>query len=72
MMAQELPTLPDSGPLLTELRFVNPKDREDAVQEAWLAHLEGRNPARAVATFAQRLRRDRQRTIVSTQVMERV
>ena len=64
--------MPDNGPLLTELRFVNPKDREDAVQEAWLAHLEGRNPARAVATFAQRLRRERQRTIVSTQVMERV
>ena len=71
-MALELPTLPDGGPLLTELRFVNPKDREDAVQEAWLAHLEGRNPARAVATFAQRLRRERQRTIISTQVMERV
>lgn len=71
-MALELPTLPDNGPLLTELRFVNPKDREDAVQEAWLAHLEGRNPARAVATFAQRLRRERQRTIVSTPVMERV
>ncbi len=64
--------MPDSGPLLTELRFVNPKDREDAVQEAWLAHLEGRNPARAVATFAQRLRRERQRTIVSSPVMERV
>jgi hypothetical protein len=36
-------------------------DREDAVQEAWLAALEGRNPARAVNTFAQRERRHRRR-----------
>ncbi|MBX3751879.1 MAG: hypothetical protein KF897_17510, partial [Opitutaceae bacterium] len=36
-------------------------DREDATQEAWLAHLQGRNPARAVNTFAQRERRHRKR-----------
>lgn len=68
----QLPILPDNGPLLTELRFVNPTDRDDAIQEAWLAHLEGRDPARAVATFAQRLRRERQRTLVSSAVMELV
>lgn len=71
-MALQLPTLPDSGPLLTELRFVNPKDRDDAVQEAWVAHLQGRDPARAVATFAQRMRRDRRRTLVSSAVTELV
>ena len=68
----QLPTLLDSAALQTELRFVNPKDRDDAIQEAWLAHLEGRDPARAVATFAQRLRRDRQRTLVSSAVTELV
>ncbi len=31
------------------------------MQEAWLAKLEGRSPARAVNTFAQRERRHRQR-----------
>jgi hypothetical protein len=62
--------MPDNGPLLMELRFVNLVDREDAIQEAWLAHLEGRNPARAVATFAQRLRRERQRTLTTHHVTE--
>jgi len=71
-MAMQLPTLPDRGPLLTELRFVSPMDRDDAIQEAWLAYLEGRDPARAVATFAQRLRRERQRTLVSSSVTELV
>lgn len=62
--------MPDNGPLLMELRFVNLVDREDAIQEAWLAHLEGRNPARAVATFAQRLRRERQRTLTTHHITE--
>lgn len=70
VMKMKLPPVSDSGPLLIELRFVNPKDRDDAIQEAWLAHLEGRDPARAVATFAQRLRRNRQRTLVSSAVVE--
>lgn len=69
-MTMQLPTLPDSKPLRLELKFVNPQDREDAVQEAWLAHLEGRNPARAIATFAQRLRRHRQRTVVNCELMD--
>jgi hypothetical protein len=69
-MPLPLPIVPKTGPLLTELRFVKPQDRDDAVQEAWLAHLEGRNPARAVATYAQRLRRDRQRTVVSSAVTD--
>lgn len=67
-MTMPLPTLPNGAALLSELRFVNPQDREDAIQEAWLAHLEGRNPARAVATFAQRLRRQRQRTVMSCEL----
>jgi hypothetical protein len=47
--------------LRLELRLTPSIDRDDAVQEAWLAHLEGRSPARAVNTFAQRERRHRRR-----------
>ncbi|MCL4210932.1 MAG: hypothetical protein KJZ68_09715 [Phycisphaerales bacterium] len=47
--------------LKLELRLTPGVDREDAAQEAWLAHMEGRNPARAVNTFAQRERRYRRR-----------
>lgn len=49
---------------------MNPKDLDDAVQEAWVAHMAGRDPARAVATFAQRHRRERERTIVSSEIVE--
>ncbi len=57
------PPLRDDRRLALELRLVVWPDREDAVQEAWLAHLEGRNPARAVNTFAQRERRHRRRMV---------
>lgn len=49
--------------LALELRLVVEWDREDAVQEAWLALLEGRDPARAVNTFARRERRHRRRML---------
>lgn len=55
-----------SRKLRTEMQFVKPQDRPDALQEAWLAQLEGRDPARAVGTFAQRLRRERTRVQVSS------
>ena len=51
------------GKLALELRLVGGLDWEDAVQEAWLAHLEGRNAARAVNTFARRERRHRRRML---------
>lgn len=45
-------------PLLTrELKLVKRRDREDALQEAWLAQLEGRNATQAVKTYAMRERR---------------
>ena len=47
--------------LSLELRLVREPDRADAEQEAWVARLEGRNPATAVNTFAQRERRYRKR-----------
>lgn len=58
-----LPPLRDDRKLALELRLVVWTDRDDAVQEAWLAHLEGRNAARAVNTFARRERRHRQRMV---------
>ena len=54
-----LPPAPDDRRLAIELRLTARGDREDAAQEAWVAHLEGRNPARAVATYSQRERRHR-------------
>ena len=55
------PPAPRPDKLDLELRLCPSRDREDALQEAWLAALEGRNPARAVNTFAQRERRHRRR-----------
>lgn len=51
--------------VVLELRFVRAADRDDAVQEAWLAHLEGRDPAKAVSAFRHRLRRRRLREVVN-------
>ena len=56
------PALPSSDTRLSlELRLTPRQDRADAAQEAWVAHLAGRNSARAVATYAQRERRRRVR-----------
>lgn len=60
-LTADLPDTPLAAKLALELRLCPGIDREDAVQEAWLAALEGRNPARAVNTFAQRERRHRRR-----------
>jgi hypothetical protein len=60
-MMQALPPTCDAGRLEAELGLVPHADREEAVQEAWLAHLSGRSPARAARTFARRERRHRRR-----------
>ncbi len=60
-LTADLPDTPLAAKLALELRLCPGIDREDAVQEAWLAALEGRNPARAVNTYAQRERRHRRR-----------
>ncbi len=44
-MNHVLPPSDDPGRLVIELRFVPVLDREDAVQEAWLAHLERDQPS---------------------------
>ncbi|MBI5864854.1 MAG: hypothetical protein HZB38_10160 [Planctomycetes bacterium] len=56
-----LPPVAGSEKLDLELRLVPDAHREDAVQEAWLAYLSGRDPARAVNTFGRRERRRRRR-----------
>lgn len=60
-MSSILPPVMDDRKLALELRLVTVPDREDAIQEAWLAHLEGRNPVRAINTYARRERRYRRR-----------
>lgn len=60
-MSSILPPVTDDRKLALELRLVMAPDREDAIQEAWLAHLEGRNPVRAINTYARRERRYRRR-----------
>ena len=50
-----------SGDLASQLAFIGDRDRDDAVQEAWLAHLQGRDPLRAIETFLRRERRHRER-----------
>lgn len=64
-MVTALPPTDEPAKLRLELKLCPTCDREDAMQEAWLASLEGRRPARAVNTFAQRERRYRQRVRAS-------
>ena len=60
-MTPVLPPVASPARLDLELRLVPQRDREDAVQEAWVAFLAGDDPARAVNTFSRRERRLRQR-----------
>jgi len=46
-----------------ELRFINGMEREDAVQEAWVAHLEGESARDAVSRYRHRERRRRTREV---------
>ena len=62
-MTRQLPPTADQSHLSRELQLVRTPDKDDALQEAWVAHLEGRNPARAVSTFAQRELRRRHREV---------
>jgi len=60
-MNTTLPPVRSADQLGLELRLVPHTERDDAVQEAWLAFLSGRDPARAVNTFSRRERRLRRR-----------
>lgn len=52
-MSYELPPIADPERLQLALMRVPARHREDAVQEAWLAHLEGRNVLSAVRVYAR-------------------
>lgn len=61
---KQLPPLQDRdllNALSRELRMVPSAHREDALQVAWIAFLEKRDPRRAVNTWWQRERRYRRR-----------
>ena len=48
-----LPPLPSAG-VARDLLFIPNRMREDAAQEAWVAHLEGRDPGAAIRTYFRR------------------
>ena len=52
-----LPPIQDARQLELEMRVAPRALREDALQEAWVAYLSGRDPARAANTFCCRERR---------------
>ena len=60
-MDATLPPVRDADRLVFELRLVPRTEREDAIQEAWVAFLAGNDPVRAVNTFIRRRRRARRR-----------
>ena len=55
------PPCSDPAAFKREYQLVPEADREDALQEAWVAHLEGRDPVHALKAHAERERRHRQR-----------
>jgi hypothetical protein len=44
--------IPQEDILELELKMVPGRHRDDAVQEVWLSHLEGRDPVATIRTFA--------------------
>ena len=58
-----LPPVKDSVALLRRLRAVPARRRDDAIQEAWLAHLEGRDVIQAISTFNTREWRHEKRQV---------
>jgi len=66
-----LPPAPNGNRLALELRMTSSSDRADAAQEAWLAHLQSRDPAVAVNTFNKRERRHRARQVTRSSLLPR-
>lgn len=62
-MTTVFPDIEASPDLERELRFVSGPEREDAVQEAWLAHLEGESATNAVSRYRHQERRRRTREV---------
>ncbi|HMN97418.1 MAG TPA: hypothetical protein PKC43_06320 [Phycisphaerales bacterium] len=59
----QLPPVSDLRRLRLELRLVPASHREDAMQVAWIAYLEGRDPAVAVNSWWAAERRRRRREV---------
>jgi hypothetical protein len=59
----EYPCPPSAKPeaWMAELSTISKRHRDDAVQEAWVAHLEGRNPIQAMSTWSWREKRRERR-----------
>ena len=53
--------------LSVELRLVPDRAKADAAQEAWIAFLDGRDPARAVKAWWMRMRRRERREVPESQ-----
>lgn len=57
MDLSKLPPVADAN-LTRNLFRCRPQDRDDAIQEAWVAHLAGNVPSRAVDRFRKRRERE--------------
>jgi len=66
-----MPPLPP-GLSKEQLERIPPRFREDAIQEAWVAHLEGRKPWAAVVTFLKREKRHEEREIPYSQLPDEI
>lgn len=62
-MDYSLPPIDRITDLKSELAQVPKRHRDDAVQEAWLAHLEGRDSVKAIAAYRMRELRHERRTV---------
>ncbi len=49
----------------TSIDRCRPQDRDDAIQEAWVAHLDGKSPARAIDRFRKKEAMYRQRMVTN-------
>lgn len=56
-MGLALPPVSDTGQFETQLAKVPARMREDALQEAWVAHLSGGDPLKSLWSFVKRERR---------------
>lgn len=57
MDLSQLPPANDAR-LASSIFKCRPQDRDDAIQEAWVSHLAGERPSKAVDRFRKRMERD--------------
>lgn len=62
----------DADRLALAMNFVPSEWREDAMQEAALARLEGRNPVAAVDNFRKRIARRARREFAASDIIDRM